>query len=167
MSREEEERVRQLQVDCRRRALIGGKDYRTAQSKLFRYYEGRLDLGRGSCPLQAPEIAQVVVQALSHFAGDRYDLGAWCLMPNHVHVIVSPNGERLLSSVLGSWKSYTAKQINGILGKTGTFWQGESFDHLIRSATQHEGFERYILDNPRMAGIQDWPWVSVLGQTTI
>src|SRR5205814_3234901 len=49
-----------------------------------------LDAGRGECWLRRPEIAAVVAGALKHFDAERYRLLAWCIMPNHVHVVVQP-----------------------------------------------------------------------------
>lgn len=74
-------------------------------------------LTAGSCVLRRPEVASIVTHALQHFDGERYVLHAWCVMPNHVHVVVTPMGENRLSSVLHSWKSFSAKQINKHLGR--------------------------------------------------
>src|SRR4051794_40173160 len=50
----------------------------------------RLDAGWGACWLGQSEIAELVEGALLHFDKDRYRLLAWCIMPNHVHVVVEP-----------------------------------------------------------------------------
>jgi REP element-mobilizing transposase RayT len=71
------------------------------------------------------------------------------VMPNHVHVLLSPLGEQLLSGIVHSWKSFTASQINAALGRQGAFWQKESFDHIVRSAASLEKFRQYIRDNPK------------------
>jgi hypothetical protein len=65
-----------------------------------------------------------------------------------VHVLVTPLGEHELSDILHSWKSFTAKQINRALGRQGTFWQKESFDHIVRSPEALERFRVYFQDNP-------------------
>jgi REP element-mobilizing transposase RayT len=70
-------------------------------------------------------------------------------MPNHVHAIVAPLGEHLLSSIVHSLKSFTANKINEALGRCGAFWQKESFDHIVRSTDSLEKFRRYIRDNPK------------------
>jgi len=117
-----------------------------------------LDEGHGACHLRDPQNASIVHEALRHFDGDRYDLLASAVMPNHVHAVVQPRTDEL-SKILHSWKSYTAKEINSRLGLTGTFWQAESFDHLIRN---EQGLERaldYVEGNPQAAGLADWPWV--------
>jgi len=61
-----------------------------------------------------------------------------------VHVLVAPFSGIELTGVLHSWKSYTAKAINKALGRSGTFWQDESYDHLVRSAASLHRIEAYI-----------------------
>ncbi len=100
----------------------------------------------------------MVQNALMHFDGDRYEIVAWCIMPNHVHVIVRPLGENQLSEILHSWKSFTAKEANRILRRTGQFWQEEYYDHLIRDEEEFNAEVQYVLDNPLKAGLKDWPW---------
>lgn len=108
-----------------------------------------LDAGSGECILNAPDVRQIVASAFHHFAGQRYLLGPFVIMPNHVHIIFAPIGEHQLHEVMHSWKSFTAKKINKLLARTGTIWQKESFDHIIRSPDEYENKARYIIDNPR------------------
>ena len=108
-----------------------------------------LDAGAGDCVLEKHSIRETVVQAFHYFAGQRYLLGPFVVMPNHVHVIFSPIAPFQLDSILHSWKSFTAKQINRRLRRTGALWQKESFDHIIRSADEFENKTRYIIRNPR------------------
>lgn len=123
------------------------------------HVESYLDAGHGECWLRQAPIAQLVADALHHFDGQRYRLHAWCLMPNHVHTIVEPLMDYSLPSLLHSWKSFTAKAANRLLGRTGEFWQSEYYDHLIRDEKDYAHAMRYLLDNPVVAGLQDWPWV--------
>jgi REP element-mobilizing transposase RayT len=93
--------------------------------------EAYLDVGAGSCVLRRPEIAALLAGALQHFEGDRYLLHAWVIMPNHVHVLVTPRKPYPLEGILHSWKSYTADQINRLLNKKGeSLWQHEAYDHI-------------------------------------
>jgi len=121
-------------------------------------------IGLGSGALRDPVVAAIVRDALLHFAGERYHLLRWCIMPNHVHVIFAPIAGHTPSDILHSWKSFTSKQANKALGRTGTFWERESFDHLIRSADDLERFVLYVDNNPVTAGLcrqpEDWPWNS-------
>ena len=77
------------------------------------------------------------------------------VMPNHVHVLVQPNEGRDLSSILHSWKSFTAGRANTLLKREGPFWRDEYFDHLIRSETQYRKFCDYIQENPRLARLPE------------
>ncbi len=114
-----------------------------------------LDEPHGECLLRQPEIAAQIETALRHFDGDRYVLDAFAIMPNHVHVLVKPLPGHDLEGILHSWKSYTAHRINKMLGRTGQFWEHESFDHLLRSAKQLERMRHYIRENPQKAGLTD------------
>jgi len=131
-------------------------------SRLFSVrIEQYLDRGVGACYLAKPTIARGVADALKHFDGTRYHLHAWCVMPNHVHVVLEPRGNYSLAGILHSWKSYTAQLANRILGRTGPFWQREYYDHLIRDGKQYSRSIRYVAENPTRAGLQEWPWVEV------
>jgi len=117
--------------------------------------EAWLDAGEGECHLRNPQVRQIVGDALMHFDGSRYDLGAWCIMPNHVHVLVRPKGGYTLSQVLHSWKSFTAHEINKRLNREGEFWQHESYDHIVRNPRSLWRIEQYIMNNPVAGRIRD------------
>ena len=118
----------------------------------------------GSCLLKIPELAAVVENSLLHFQADRYALNAWCVMPNHVHAIVTPLGEHRLSRILQSWKGFSAHTINRKLNRSGHVWQKESFDHIVRDEECFEKFVAYTESNPVVAGLvdrpADWPFSS-------
>jgi REP element-mobilizing transposase RayT len=103
-----------------------------------------LDQGYGACHLMEPAIREIVQDALKHFDGRRYTLDEYAIAANHVHVLVTPKDGHELSDILHSWKSFTANQINKHLGQSGTFWQKESFDHIVRSEVQLERIRAYI-----------------------
>ena len=121
-------------------------------------------LTAGSCVLRRHDIAEIVKRALLYFNDERYNLSAWCVMPNHVHVVVSPFGSFELSRILHSWKSYTSNEINKLLHRKGVLWERESFDHLIRSVDDWERFVTYTEQNPVKAGLcqrpEEWPFSS-------
>ncbi len=123
-----------------------------------------LDKGLGACWLRRPEIASVVADALKHFAGARYRLHAWVIMPNHVHVLVTLLGDITLSGVLHSWKSYTVRRTNALLGRCGPFWQPDYFDRFVRDERHYRATVYYIHQNPVKAGLcqeaADWEWSS-------
>jgi REP element-mobilizing transposase RayT len=124
-------------------------------SKLFSERRQQwLDNGYGRCLLKLPDVAEIVRSALLHFDGQRYLLDEFVLMPNHVHIIVKLLPDHDLSSVLHSWKSFTAKEINKAIEGTGTIWQDESYDHIVRSDSQLEFYRNYIRENPAKAGLK-------------
>jgi len=110
-----------------------------------------LDQGAGSCALKQPKIRKIVEDALLHFNGERYTLHAACVMPNHVHVLISSQNGHSILDIVQSWKSFTAKAINNELGQDGTFWQPDYFDRLIRNEKHFETVASYILENPSKA----------------
>ncbi len=125
----------------------------------------RLDAAKfGPHWLRDPRIAEAVVDAvLRGVELHHYELHAYVVMPNHVHVLVTPR--KALAQITGGLKSASAKRANQILGRTGKrFWQDESFDHWIRTAAQLERVRLYIEHNPVSAGLaerpEDWPWSS-------
>jgi putative transposase len=97
-----------------------------------------LDRGRGACLLQRPEIAAMVEASILHFDGLRYRLLAWCVMPNHVHVLVETIDGHPLGSIAHSWKSFTAKQAARMTGQGGGVWEPDYFDRYIRNHRQRQ-----------------------------
>lgn len=129
--------------------------------------EAYLDQGHGECYFKRDDCAKVMADALLHFNGDRYHVHAWCVMPNHVHVVVEPAAGHKLPDILHSWKSFTAHKINNLLGRTGDFWQPEYYDHLIRDEKDYLRCIQYVLDNPAAAGLKNWKWVGGGGGTGV
>jgi REP element-mobilizing transposase RayT len=117
-----------------------------------------LDSGHGECLLRQPAIADLVAGALRHFEGQRYILHSWCVMPNHVHVIVQPLPGHDLSKIIHSWKSFTAHEINHRLGRTGDVWQHDAYNHIIRSAKEYSFQIAYVWENPDKAQLPSWHW---------
>ncbi len=73
--------------------------------------EEYLDAGAGECWMRRDDVAGVVAAALQHFDGSRYDLGAWCVMPNHVHCVVRSFAGYELAAIVHSWKSFAASPL--------------------------------------------------------
>jgi leucyl-tRNA synthetase len=125
-----------------------------------------LDAGEGSCILKDSALRRIVDDALHHFDGESYALIASAVMPNHVHVVIRLFTGENLSDVLHSWKSFTAKQINRATGNTGTVWQDESFDRIVRSSAHLETLISYVEENPLKAKLgEDDASVFVRGRT--
>jgi type I restriction enzyme R subunit len=111
-------------------------------------FEALLDDAHGSCVLRNPTMSGLVADTLLHFHGERYTLDCFVVMPNHVHVLFHPHGENRLEDILGSWKRYSARQINKLLGRDGALWQSEYWDRLIRSERHIQWVRDYIERNP-------------------
>jgi REP element-mobilizing transposase RayT len=126
--------------------------------------EEYFDRGAGSCSLHDPRIGELVGNALRFWEGKRYRLIAWCVMPNHVHVVCRLLPGQNLSKVLQGWKSFTARRANEILGRSGAFWQREYYDRLIRDGDELERAVRYVVSNPERAGLKGWRWVWCAGE---
>ena len=125
-----------------------------------------LDRGAsGPLYLKRPELADVVVAALRDGGRrfQRYQLHAYVVMPNHVHVLVTP--KVVATRRLAPLKGFTAHQANELLGRHGqAFWQDESYDHLVRSEAEFDRIQFYIEENPVKAGLvsepERHPWSS-------
>jgi REP element-mobilizing transposase RayT len=134
------------------------------EAELHRLIEAILDEGRGECHLRDPRIGSLVEGALLFFDGARYRLHAWVVMPNHVHALFTPDEGWSLSEVVASWKSYTAKAANKLLGRSGRFWQEDYFDRYVRNEHHYARVVEYVECNPVKAGLcteaGDWPFGS-------
>jgi REP element-mobilizing transposase RayT len=138
----------------------------TTEGQRFVAIDRRMDRATtGPTWLRNPQIAQAVrdtVVAQANLWG-LYDLFAWVLMSNHVHMLVQPR--KPLREITRAVKNTSARGANLILGRTGTpFWQEESFDHWVRDRDEFERIARYIEENPVSAGLVEraelWPWSS-------
>ena len=82
-----------------------------------------LDQGHGSCLLKNPAHSKIVADAFHHFDGQRYHLGPYAVMPNHVHLLFKPLEDHKLPDLVQSWKRFTAREINKRIGKEGSLCQ--------------------------------------------
>jgi putative transposase len=139
---------------------------RLTTGKAFVAMDRILDNARtGPLFLREPNIADLVTQAIldgdSRFG--RYQLHAFVVMANHVHMLVTPNV--VATKWLGPLKGFTAHEANRILGRRGTpFWQDESYDHLVRSDVEFGRICGYIESNPVsasfVAAAEEYRWSS-------
>jgi REP element-mobilizing transposase RayT len=126
--------------------------------------EAFLDSGYGACLLREPAVAALVEASLLHFDGTRYRMLAWCIMPNHVHVMVEQIEGHRLGDIVGGWKRFTAMRANQVVGRDGPFWQTEYFDRFIRNEVHYHAAIAYVENNPVKAGLvklaSSWRWSS-------
>jgi putative transposase len=137
--------------------------------RTFARREQWLDLKPAARHLAKPQLAAVVSAALQFFAGSRYDLIAWVVMPSHYHWVYRPTSAWVNS--LGVFKDdrspreriqhsvnrHSALKCNQLLNQKGGFWQRESYDHWIRSSDELERIVGYIHANPVAAGLVKSP----------
>ena len=115
-----------------------------------------LDEGSGCCALQDLAAAQEVKRCLLHDDGKRCDVFAFVVMPNHVHLLSRPHSdvEYPLERLEQAWKSFSARGINRLRRASGTLWQNESFDTIVRDEEHLFRCLQYIGSNPHRAGLR-------------
>lgn len=154
-------------------AAIEDKDEKTRrasqeQKRLFGQWDAALDQNRlGPHWLGQPNVAAVVTESLRFRDQDVYDLDTFCVTSNHVHVVFTPRekgdgGYYALPAIMHSLKRHTARQANQLLRRTGTFWQQEFYDHVIRNEAELQRVRLYVINNPVKASLvsqwHEWPW---------
>ena len=122
------------------------------------------DAGYGECLLRDRDHAQAIQNCLLHADGHRYRLIEWCIMPNHVHVLIETLDGVRLGDIVRAWKTYGAKVINQRLGRRGSIWEEDYYDRYIRDNDHLLDSRLYIQRNPVKAGLcskpEDWEWGS-------
>ncbi len=166
------------ELDARPRpANVPELEWELRKHKLvFARFDQLLDREPAVKHLAEPAAADVVRDAFYHFAGERWDLLAFVVMPSHFHWVFQPKRawvESLSGSadertprerIMQSIKGYTAYRCHRVLGITGTFWQDESYDHVVRDYGELLRIIEYVEQNPVKAGLvlrpEDWRWSS-------
>lgn len=149
------------------------------QQRYFDKWDAYLDKAEfGPRWLAQSDIAEIVKEALLYRDGKVFDLHGFCIMSNHVHVVLEPLSKpewysdlkgsechsdlQPLHKIMQSLKRHTARQSNLVLGREGAFWQDESYDHVIRDGEEYIRIVNYILENPVKAGFvskwNEWAW---------
>ena len=140
------------------------------EQRYFERWEDYLDKAEfGPRWLSQPEIADIVKEAMHYRDEKDFDLHAYSIMSNHVHVVFGPlsksewhSDSQPLHKILQSLKRHTARQANKILDREGAFWQDESYDRVIRDNNEYVRIVNYVLENPVKAGFvsrwDDWRW---------
>jgi REP element-mobilizing transposase RayT len=161
---------------------VAREDLERFQRKWFAEFEQVLDKAQSGLRwLQDERAATILAEALHYRDGAEYRHDAYCIMSNHVHLVITPhrsdndlherwteNGRRVesekppLDAIMQSLKGYTARKINLALGRSGRFWEEESYDHVVRDDAEYGRIIRYVLQNPVKAGLvkewSDWAW---------
>ena len=141
--------LREWREELKRSAVPGRQSGAEERIRIEQY----LNQGIGPTWLADPQIAGLVEDALHFFDGSRYRLHAWTIMPNHVHVIITPLADHSISRIVSSWKSFTASRANVVLRRRGAFWQEDYFDRFIRDERHFATVVHYVEQNPVVAGL--------------
>lgn len=178
--------IEQYRRSLERRRCPSGKDEEIWSLEQWKLGFARTDRWLDEEPairyLEDPRLAECVANAMWHFAGDRYELISFVVMPSHVHWVFQPRAEWVQSvpretgdltarqRIVQSINRFTARECNEILGRRGTFWQHESYDHWIRNSDELERIVGYIEMNPVKANLvsaaRDWRFSSASYRTT-
>lgn len=153
------------------------EEWKARQGKLvFARTDDWLDKSEGARHLENAALAHKVVESMNHFAGQRYDLFAFVVMPSHFHWVMRPRDEWIRSlrtskrlrtpreRIMHTLKLHTAIECNRLLQRAGTFWQDESYDHCVFDEEELGRIIDYVERNPVQPGLcwapEIWPFSS-------
>ena len=138
------------------------------QRKFFAKWDKALDAAQsGPTWLKDQRIAALLSESLHYRNGREYELVAFCIMPNHGHLVCAPLKDehgttQSLTKMMHSLKGRVARKANLFLGQSGKFWQHENYDHVVRNDAELKRIVRYVVNNPVKASLvekpEDWKW---------
>jgi putative transposase len=131
---------------------LGKSDRFLYQKFINRSREDVIDAGYGACYLKSEQIARQLADDILLDDGSAMHVGDFVIMPNHVHLLLVPVN-RELELCMKRIKGRSATICNRLRGRKGSFWQTDSFDHIVRNLEQLNKYRQYIAENPKMAGI--------------
>ena len=165
------------------RAKFSGIKQRDELYKSDKKYFGHFDEWLDRCVAQSPRwmadenIARIVADEIHALDGERYHLIAYCIMSNHGHIVIDTAEHNVkpthigvtapypLTDTLKRLKGRTARYSNLALGRSGSFWHHESYDHVIRNQKEYDRIVWYTLNNPVKARLvekwEDWKFTFV------
>jgi len=170
------------------RAQWSGESQSSALYRLNKKYFGKYDAWLDQCLSESPhwlaeeQVARIVMDTIHRQDGDHFALSAFCIMPNHVHLLIDTTGfsQVTRTNQAGTTKAYpltdclrllkggSARYCNQKLGRSGAFWHHESYEHVVRDEGEYERILRYIRQNPVKAGLvadwQQWPFTYSVGR---
>ena len=127
--------------------------------KFFAKYDELLNKSNfGKCYLKNEKVAEIVVSTIQFLNKKDYNLIAYCIMPNHVHLLFTlRERSRSVDKIMQSIKRYSAREINRLVKRSGSLWQAESYDHVVRDEDEQFRIIEYVMNNPVKAGlVEDW-----------
>ena len=118
--------------------------------------EKYLSAGHGACLLRTSAAAEAVAKVILHSNGAKYALHEWCVMPNHLHIIVGGFDEsHPLREILETWKRVSAHLVNAVLSRNGEVWHRDAYTRIIRNRQEYAHQMNYVWNNPEVAGLKD------------
>ena len=135
-----------------------GKQWKRNFANFDKYLDNNAE---GNHWLKQDGIAKIVSDTLHYWDKKRYDLVAFTIMSNHIHLVIdtwdTENYVETITKIMQSIKRHTARQSNILLNREGQFWQRESYDHLIRNEREFKNIINYTAQNSVKAGlVTDW-----------
>ena len=134
------------------------QDWEEHTREIVRRAEAWLDEGYGSCFFREARHAEQLEEALRHFQDERYFVSCYVVMPNHCHAVLRPFAGRELEVILQGMKGVVAHRVHSATGGSGSIWQEESYDRIIRDGEHLWRCIQYIGRNPRLAGLPANTW---------
>ena len=101
---------------------------------------------------------QMVLEHLKAGDPQYYSLIATTVMPDHVHLLLTPQRGVELARIMKGIKGVSARQINQKRGAGGSVWQDESYDRIVRDQKELDEKLAYMLNNPVKAGLVADGW---------
>jgi putative transposase len=169
-----------LQAKRERELHAAGKltwEFQEVEDQYFNRYDEWLDnCSVGPRWLERQDLAKIVSEKILEMSTKRFKLFAYCVMPNHVHLLLQDlikemahhhgkSAKYSVTETLRLLKGNTARFCNQALCRSGQFWHAESYDHVVRTEEELERIIRYILNNPVRAGLvkewKDWKFAYV------
>ncbi len=99
------------------------------------------------------EERKLILEHLRSGEGRYYDLAAATVMPEHVHLLIKPLADFSLSRIMKGIKGVSARRLDLLRRGSGSIWQDESWDRIMRDAAEFEEKLQYMLDNPVKLGL--------------
>ncbi len=161
--RNDREKEIQKETDIEKRAFL----IEDEQKRYFGHFDSYLDrISTDIRWLDNSDIAKLVYDAILFYNTTEYEVIAFCIMPNHVHLVADMKHKNIpLNNILKRIKTFTALRSNSILNRSGKFWQNENYDHVVRDGNELRRIITYVLQNPVKAGLckkwEDWKWAYV------
>jgi len=156
-------------------AQLDNRQTDSLKNQLYEDYLSKLDmyddqLGRhkpSGIDLSRPDYARVVTSAFHFYANSLYQLYAYCVMPNHIHLLIrplpQPSGKYpRMSDIVRRLKGYTGFKLNKLADSKTTIWHPDYFDRYVRDTKDLYNLVQYILNNPLKACLATeqnaWPY---------